>query len=520
MDLFSQFLLVIVPLLAWVLFVDIIMIRYTSSIDVEKINKKAQINTLDSDAKVPPLPKIAKGEDPTVVTKYIVTGGSGFIGSWIARFLIFRGAKDITVLDAIPKSPSDLVNHGVKFDHVDLRDKKRFKESIEKHVLKKTPKKDDNDQTDDNSKQSILSSQSEKGKRVKLVIFHCAAVQRHFIGWRFFDKKPADANVTMAENLVDILDELAIEFNEEGGDRKNSSITVINIADAQSDYEAPLWWRFWTMSKWRDTYKRNSKGPRKYLSSYAQSKNEAEEIILSSQSTSYNEEEKGEKTTTGGTKIYSISLRVQGIVTGYYGEPILSPAIYYGGLIDHSWSIPTSFIHVEDVARAALLAENAITEGDDEKKKEIVNHSFVVSTGQVLRFGDDAMDRVLKSESMRDIRINPAVVNMISHFASNLVYLVGKAQLKWMSRDSSVYSGYWWTLTPQRFDTIQTVQLPVPEEIAKTRKAIGFTATVSSEDALSFEAIDFEKHKTAIRENVVKAMKKKEMKNTSLVSKY
>lgn len=65
----------------------------------------------------------------------------------------------------------------------------------------------------------------------------------------------------------------------------------------------------------------------------------------------------------------------------------------------------------------------------------------------------------------------------------------------WRRRDSSIFSGYWWTLTRQRFNTIQTVQVPDAAKIRKTKRVIGFQAEVSAEKAIDDLVNDYVKYK-------------------------
>ncbi|VVT47394.1 uncharacterized protein SAPINGB_P001689 [Magnusiomyces paraingens] len=465
MQLYLKLVLFLAPFVAWFLVLDFFLTRYASRINVDVLNSKAR---LDSSEKVPAPPKWG-----VVSPKYIVTGGAGFVGSWISRFLLFRGINpaDITILDNNPRAPPDLIKYGVKYINVDLTDDEALIKELDGIV-------------------------GDKGG-VNLVVYHAAAIQRHYIGYRFYDRAPAKQNVNMAQSLVEAVNHIAARLEPEAA---NNTITVINIGDAQSDYEAPRWWQVWDFNNWVDTYKRGKvpASSRKYLSSYAQSKAEAEAILLS---------EKSFASSNKATCVKVVSLRVQGIVTGYYGEPILSPAMYYGGIIDHQWSIPTCFIHVEDVCRAALLAENALAKevcGEVSEDTVVSWHSFVVSNGQTVRFGD-AMKSLVESDTLRDIRINPGLVLATSFIVNLLLHIYPGPQKKWRSRDTSVFSGRWWVLTPERFATVQTAQIPVASEIARTRRALGFLAVHGALAALQDQAADFGKHKDLIRKSAVAA---------------
>lgn len=517
MLIFNQFLLVISPFIIFILIVDFLMSRYTKSINVDKMNQKAKLKEGGKKEDVPPIllnnAKSSVKPDGSIVfqdaegksvneeseedIRYIVTGSSGFIGSWISRFLIFRGATKLPNVSVsgfdICRSPQDLIKHGVNFQKIDLLNKDELKNAVKTAVL---------DQT----------HPAKKVRKTRVVIFHCAAVQRHYLSERWYDRRAADMNVKMAENLVDVVEYLANELDEQDLGQKDlkSSISVINISDAQMDFEAPNWWNIFNYGKWKDTYRRTKGGSQKraYMSSYARSCAEAEQVILSVKTFQQRASSDEEK-----TSVFTTSLRVQGIVTGFYNDSVLSPGLKYGAMIDHAWSVPASFIHVDDVCRAAFLAENAIEiaaassesskQGNDEPLKTQISNcsSFLVSNGQMLHFGDSFLSKVVAAtdNQFRDIRIFPVLVLLLSYFCAATTIVSGGgsngSQSKWRRRDSSIFSGYWWTLTRQRFDTVQTVQVPDIAEMRKTEKAIGFKAEVSAQTAVDNLVSDYLKYR-------------------------
>jgi UDP-glucose 4-epimerase len=58
-----------------------------------------------------------------VHVKVLVTGGAGFIGSWVTRALLAEG-HDVTVIDSLAKGFRELVPEGVRFIEGDLRDER------------------------------------------------------------------------------------------------------------------------------------------------------------------------------------------------------------------------------------------------------------------------------------------------------------------------------------------------------------------------------------------------------------
>lgn len=464
---FLYYLTITTPLIVYVLAIDYYMNRYAKDINSAKIKKPT--NQPDKVEKVPPIIISNARSNESEAIEYIITGGSGFIGSWIARFLIFRGVTvlprtKVTVLD-IAALPPDLTKYGVKYKKVDMLQKRDLELAMKETLFR-----------DEVEKKSV--------NKKRVVVFHCAAIQKHFVS-----KAVADLNVRIAQNMVDVIESVSGELDKQGSSQ--NSITIINISDAQADYEPPKWWNLFQVESWRSTYANDKpKQSRRYLSSYAQSQAEAENVLMSSFDWHTSNE-------TSKTPVYVTSLKIHGLVTGYYHDSILNPGLKYGGLIDHAWSIPVSFIHVEDVCRAALLAENQLVKLHQNRSKlstpsNASNRSLVVSSGQTTLFGD-FMDRVSSTGYVRDIRINPILVLLVSHLCMPLI-LISDAG-KWRRRDASIFSGYWYTLTKDRFNTIQTVQLVNQKEIQRTEKAIGFVATVSLEETIAGLVNDMAKYK-------------------------
>lgn len=497
---FNQFLLATSPFAVYILLTDFLLNRYVKSIDVDKINKEAVIETKEEKS-IPPFffknKALAASDENTEADediRYIVTGGSGFIGAWIARFLIFRGATKfsnvtVSVLD-IARPPPDLEKHGVTFEKVDLLDKKHLEEAIDKIVL--------------GENHTLLS----KTKKTRVVVFNCAIIQRHYLPERGYGKNVAGLNMKMAQNLIDAVEHLANAMDEDSANLLDqSSISLINISDAQADYESPNWWNIFKYNTWKNTFRGSETDTknRKYMSMYARSCAEIEQLILSKNN--FKHRTINEKSAV--TRVYTTSLKVQGITTGYYIDSVLYPGLKYGAIIDHAWPIPTCFIHVEDVCRAALLAENAIAKAESPtdqgtqgpSMESISNHSFLVSNGQMVYFGDTFLSKLTlaTNNQFRDIRVFPVLVLMISFICQIITALFGGsqkgAQKMWRRRDSSIFSGYWWTLTRQRFNTIQTVQVPDAAKIRKTKRVIGFQAEVSAEKAIDDLVNDYVKYK-------------------------
>lgn len=426
MYLFIEFCVVALPLLAWTLLVDFCMNRYAESIDLEKVNKKFK----SFPAKVP----TSTSKSPTL---YIVTGGSGYIGSWVIRFLILRYSTDILSLDTNTTIPHDLTKHGVKHEVCDLTDKEEILAAFAKHDVAKS------------------------GRQV--VVYHAAAIQRYFLSWFKYHENVSDRNVEMAQTLVDTLTYVAHE--------QGAPVYLININDAITKRHPVNWWKAWNYSKW--TSISTSKTSPEYVSSYARSKSESESLILQ-----FNDPK----------TLVTTSIEPHGIVCGYYGESLLSPCLYYKGALSHSWSIPISFLHVEDVARAALLAENKLR--DSTSSSNVQGKSFLISNGQMKRVGD-MFKQLQATVDMRVIKVNPVLVLLVSYVALLLSLVIPSGRKGWKSRDDSLFSSRWWALTPMRFTTLQLCQIPDDKRIEETNKVLEFQAAYTVEETLQSTFDDY-----------------------------
>ncbi len=428
MYLFLEFCIFALPLLALVLVTDYVMNYYATLIDVDKVSRKFK----SFPAKVP----LSNHKN----TLYIVTGGAGFIGSWIIRFLLLRNEKNIICLDTNSTVPADLTKHGVKHFVCDLTDKEELQEIIENEL-------------------DIKEGGSD------IVVYHAAAIQRYFLGWFGLHQNVANRNIEMVQSIVDVFTDLSKEIGK--------PIYIINISDAISKRQPVNWWKFWQYKSWASP-KSISNNPRQYISSYAKSKSESEAIILEA---------------NDANTLITGSIEPQGIVCGYYGDPLLSPCLYYKGVLSHAGSTPTSFLHVEDVARAALFLESKLR-GPTATRESVAGSSFLVSNGQVERL-DTVFTQIKTHMELRVIKMNPALVLLVSYVAQLLALVLPGGRNGWRKRDDSLFSGRWWSLTPMRFATLQLAQLPDLARIEETRAKLDFTAAFTLEDTVLSTVNDY-----------------------------
>lgn len=427
MYLFLEFCVFALPLLALVLITDYFMNYYATLIDVDKVSRKFK----SFPAKVP----MSDHKN----TLYIVTGGAGFIGSWIIRFLILRNENNIISLDTNTTIPADLTKHGVKHFECDLTDKEELQQIIENEL-------------------------NIKDSGCDIVVYHAAVIQRYFLGWFGLHQSVANRNVEMVQSIIDTFTDLSKEIGK--------PVFIVNISDAITKRKPVNWWKFWEYKSWVSSCS-PSNGSR-YISSYAKSKAESEAIILEA---------------NDNTSLITSSIEPQGIVCGYYGEPLLSPCLYYKGVLNHSGSIPTSFLHVEDVARAALLLETKLR-GTLETRDSVAGRSFLVSNGQVERL-DTIFTQVKQRMELRIINMNPALVLLVSYVTQLLALVLPSGRKGWRMRDDSLFSGRWWSLTPMRFMTLQLVQMPDLKRIEETRAKLDFTAAFTLEDTVLSTVDDY-----------------------------
>lgn len=422
MYLFVELMVVVLPCLAVILATDYYMNIYGATVDLEKVNRKFE----SFQAKIPTL---EAGK-----TKYIVTGGAGFIGSWITRFLILRNESDIILLDNNPTPPGDLLKHGVQHIVCDLTDK----DDLEKIV-------------------GTLKLDSD----VTLVVFHAAAIQRYYLSWLTFHRNISDKNVEMVQNLIDVLSDLSATTS--------MPIYIINIGDAISRRNPISWWKFWNYKSWAQ----QSVAGSSYVSSFAESKAVSEKLVL--------EANNGKSLITG-------SIEPQGIVCGYYGESLLSPCLYYKGALNHCWDIPSSFLHVEDVTRAALLLEAKLR--NKTTTTNVQAKSFLVSNGQLMTM-DNVFAQINLTTKLRVIKINPALVLIISYGAQLLSMILSSGRNGWQKKDDSLFSGRWWSLTSVRFTTLQLCQIPDKKRLQESKDLLDFEASFTLEDTIQSTVKDY-----------------------------
>lgn len=436
MYLFSEATAIFIVVLAFFLVVDHRMNSYASSIDLKRVNR-----VFDSiQAKVPTLDL---SKDKKEKTKYVITGGAGFIGAWIARFLLLRNDTDIYLLDNNSSIPGDLTKHGAKRIFCDLTDKGDLTKAVAELAKGENPES-------------------------TIVVFHAAALQRYFLStWLSLHKRIANKNVEMVQNVIDVFADLAAT--------SSTPVYIINIGDAIGRSNSVPWCDLFKTSNWSRDANKTDMGETHYVSSFAKSKAESQELILEA---------------NNGKTLITSSIELQGIVCGYYGESLLSPCMYYKGALNHCWGIPMSFLHVEDVARAALLLEIRLR--GEETTKSVQAVSFLVSNGQLMRM-NDVFALIKESTELRVIRINPALVYFLSFFTLMLSVITSSGRNGWKMRDDSLFSGRWWSLTPSRFTTLQSCQIPNEKRMMETKKALGFEAARTTRDTIISTVSDYKR---------------------------
>ena len=340
---------------------------------------------------------------PGVDRWYIVAGGSGFVGSWIVRYLLLRGEKRVYIFDR-RRPPADVIRHGAIFVDIELTGGV----AVEKEMLR---------------------IYEQCGSDAYVIIYNCSCIRRYFA------VKNVDLGLQAAENLV-------INAKLFPPDK----YIIIHIGDAISHRTPVSFWKFWDRRHWTQQSRNDlaymipwaSKDKDEAFSRYAWYQAAIESLVRS-------------------LSCASGCLRIEGFVTGHAGDSFLSPALAYGGALLHSWNVPISIINVEDVARAALALEYTLL---DPKTRSSVSGSVYTIEGHVTTLSR-IYEYIATKQSFRTIKISPVVVYLFSWVVTVFGFFLPVPPLHNRDmRKESILCGYPATITLSRFCTLQIAQLP------------------------------------------------------------
>lgn len=104
---------------------------------------------------------------------------------------------------------------------------------------------------------------------------------------------------------------------------------------------------------------------------------------------------------------------------------------------------------------------------------------------------ENVFAQIKLSMELRVIRINPALVLIVSYGAQLLSFVLASGRNGWKKRDDSLFSGRWWSLTPERFTTLQLVQIPDKKRMLESKSLLNFEASFTIEDTIQSTVKDY-----------------------------
>lgn len=380
---------------------------------------------------------------------YIIAGGSGFVGSWIARYLLARG--DRVVLYDNVRPPSDLLKHGAHWAEVDLT----FSAGLINEIRRTLDSVYDDTQ---------------------VVIYNCALRKRYDL-----HNFRADLGMTSVETLYIALNNFP-----------QKRIFIIDIGDClshrqpikNSDRFVP------TPELWCQTTAVGNNSTAQSLG-FVDS-NEPDSRMGAFSSYAWHQLQV-ERMTRRTPDIFSTAvagsavLLIDGFPSGHVGDGFLSPLVYQNRAVLHSEKVPFSLINVEDVARAALALEYLLL--DPETRATVSSQSFVVGSPETTNL-KQVFDYVKTRRSkMRVYRLPPALVYAATFLFSFVYTGKPKAHRTWWD---SVLRLTPQTLTFARFYTCQVGQVPNPANEKLQKELLAFNNNYTLHETLSSLLDDIE----------------------------
>lgn len=380
---------------------------------------------------------------------YIIAGGSGFVGSWIARYLLARGDKVILFDNVRP--PSDLLKYGAHWADVDLTFSAGLISEIRRHL-------------------DTLYDETQ------VIIYNCALRKRYDL-----HNFRADLGMTSVETLYIALNNFPLK-----------RIFIIDIGDClshrqpirNSDRFVP------TPELWCQTTAVGNNMTAQNLGFV--DTNEPDNRIAAFSSYAWHQLQV-ERMTRRTPDVFptavagSAVLLIDGFPSGHVGDGFLSPLIYRNLAVLHSEKVPFSIINVEDVARAALGLEYMLL--DPETRPLVNSQSFVVGTSETTTL-QQVFDYVkTRRNKMRVFRIPPALVYAATFLFTFIYTGKPKANRTWWD---SVLNLTPQTLTFARFYTCQVGQVPNPANEKLQKELLAFNNNYTLHETLSSLLDDIE----------------------------
>ncbi|PWY76463.1 NAD(P)-binding protein [Aspergillus sclerotioniger CBS 115572] len=279
---------------------------------------------------------VRKSLPPTQNRRYIVVGGSGLVGSWMARHLLMRGEDPsaIRILDlAVP--PRDLLNQGIAFVKTDITDEKAAIDAF-------------------------AQPWPESVADQPLTVFHNAAVIRPGERHKAFLPRCRNVNVNGTVNVLNAA-------------KKAGASCFVSTSSGSICIHRPSFW----IAPWHKTPKNfvqviNDSHPvpqthDQFFSNYAASKAEAERIVRAADDPSNNFRTGCIRPANG---IYGIG-DTDGSLTGSYLRNGGSP----------SWlsNIVHNFVSAENVSIAHLAYEHCLINNHTNNLPNIGGQAFLIT---------------------------------------------------------------------------------------------------------------------------------------------
>ncbi|KAI0250751.1 hypothetical protein BJV78DRAFT_1127403 [Lactifluus subvellereus] len=305
---------------------------------------------------------------------YVVIGGSGFVGSYIARLLILRGETNVRVLDLAPP-PQDLASHpAVTYTKVDVTSLPSLRAALREPFPSGT---------------------------LPSVIFHTAA------SIRFWERAAYTFDASYRVNVLGTAAVLAAakELLPKGAIVVYTSSVDVAVAAPRflrlgRDYHLPPWNKITIGDD--DASLSMSAGP---TNNYRRSKTMAERLVLEANS--------ADGLRTG-------SLRPGGTITGpndrFYTSTLLMPRV---PIFDGLWSATN--VCVWDVAAAHLSFEDALR-----RDPENVSGEAFLITGNGPAWSMNDSRAALKYYSRRKLifdEVPPLLAFILAHLVEALLFL-------------------------------------------------------------------------------------------------
>ncbi|KAF2103492.1 NAD(P)-binding protein [Rhizodiscina lignyota] len=406
----------------------------------------------------------AKHLPPKTGRRYIVTGGTGFLGKWTVFHLLQRGESPTSIRVVDLRPPTSLWAN-------DFRGPQRLQ------VLQDATAKVGFEAGDVTDPQSILRAFEAPWagdvKDAPLTVLHCAAVIRHWETADIFYPRCSKVNVEGTKNVLDAAKAVG------------ASILIATSSGSVGVRRPYLWARPWERHGkfFAQVFGDDTKGlPEKkeeFFSNYPYSKWMAEQFVLDADDK------------TGGMRTGAI--RPGNGIYGGGGDFTVGTYLTHNGgpqWIDH---IIQNFISVSNAVLAHLLYEKRLI--DLEKSSnlpDIGGRAFIVTDpNPAIRFGDIYTLLPLTALSKpKFFRIPPITLFVMSHLVEGYSRL--QYYLNWLPEIEQPLC----MLTPALFSAscVHTVLDDSAARAAPEAGGLGYRAPVTTAEGLCMQVLEFNKN--------------------------